>query len=85
MRHDSDSPVAPLRRGSMKPPGSEKSYTARAARQSEVVLLRERQGQVRRSFGIAGTTLRSSYSEQNVPNMRSHTLVITPKLHGVLP
>lgn len=31
MRHDSDSPVAPLRRGSMKPPGSEKSYTARAA------------------------------------------------------
>jgi hypothetical protein len=29
--------------------------------------------------------LRSSYSELNVPNMRSHTLVITPKLHGVLP
>jgi hypothetical protein len=85
MRHDSDSPIAPLPRGSMKPPGSEKSYTARAAANLRWYSCESVRDKLRRSFGIAGTTLRSSYSEQNVPNMRSHTLVITPKLHGVLP
>jgi hypothetical protein len=42
-----------------------------------------RSGRARPSFGIAGQW--NGYSEQNVLKTRSHTLVITPKLHGVLP